>query len=347
MGNEEVRIGVIGAGGNARAKHLPNLQQIEGVEVLAVCNRRTESTAAVARDFGIPRTCSDWREVIAMPDLDAILIGTWPYMHCEATCAALEAGKHVLCEARMAMNALEAHRMLDALRASGLVGQIVPGGLGLAGDRVMRELIAGGFVGEPYEVYVRGMSAGYIDPHEPLHWRQDEKLSGMNVLALGIFNETVQRWLGDTTAVLASTRAFVPERTDPQSGDVRRVGIPDSVAVLAEMACGARAVYQMSGVANAAGEGRIEIYGSAGTLHYLVSTNQILGAERGEEELCEIPIPPEKVCKWSVERDFIASIREGRPVTQVSFEDGVKYMEFTEAVHRSAAGGTKVTLPLG
>jgi predicted dehydrogenase len=347
MSNEKVRIGVIGAGGNARAKHLPNFKQIEGVEVLAVCNRRPESTAAVARDFGIPRTCSEWREVIGMPDVDAILIGTWPYLHCEAACAALEAGKHVLCEARMAMNAQEAHRMLETLRASGRVGQLVPGGVGLAGDRVVRELIAGGFVGEPYEVYVRSMSAAYIDPHEPLHWRQDEKLSGMNVLALGIFNETVQRWLGDTTAVLASTRTFIPQRTDPQSGEVRRVGVPDSVAVLAEMACGARAVYHVSGVANAAGEDRIEIYGSAGALHYLVAANHVHGAERGEGELREIPIPPDKVCKWTVERDFIASIRDGRPVTHVSFGDGVKYMEFTEAVHRSAASGAKVPLPLG
>ncbi len=56
-----------------------------------------------------------------MPDLDAILIGTWPYLHCEATCAALEAGKHVLCEARMAVSAQEAHRMLEAVRASELV----------------------------------------------------------------------------------------------------------------------------------------------------------------------------------------------------------------------------------
>ena len=347
MTDETIRIGIIGAGGNTRARHLPNLQQIEGVEVLAVCNRRPESTAAVARDFAIPRTCAEWRELIEMPDLDAILIGTWPYLHCEATCAALEAGKHVLCEARMAMNAQEAHHMLEAVRAAGLVGQIVPGGVGLAGDRVVQELIAGGFVGKPYEVCVRSMSADYIDPHQPLHWRQDEKLSGMNVLALGIFNETVQRWLGDTTSVLASARVFIPKRTDPQSGDVRRVSVPDSVAVLGEMACGARAVYHVSGVAHAAGEDRIEIYGSAGSLHYVVATDCILGARRGEDALREMSIPPDKVCRWSVERDFIASIREGRPVTQVSFEDGVKYMEFTEAVHRSAETGTKVPLPLG
>jgi len=348
MAEKTIRIGIIGAGANTRAKHLPNLQRIDGVEALAVCNRRPESTARAARDFAIPRTCASWREVTDSPDVDAVVIGTWPYLHCEATCAALQAGKHVLCEARMAMNAHEAHRMLDALDAAGgLVGQIVPSGVGLRVHKVVKRLIESGCVGEPRELYVRSLNSTYLDPHLPLHWRQDERLSGLNVLELGIFNETIQRWLGDTASVMASTRVFTGERADSRSGEARQVTVPDSLTVLSELECGTHAVYHMSGVAHAAGEARIEIYGSEGTLVYLPGPDSILGARRPEGELGEIPVPPAEAFEWTVERDFIASIREGKPVGLTSFEDGVKYMEFTEAVHRSARSGAKVALPLG
>ena len=99
---------------NTRDRHIPGLRAVEDVEIVAVCNRRPDSTAAVARDYGIPRTLTSWEELIADPDIDAVVIGTWPYLHCPITLAALAAGKHVLTEARMSLNAAEAHRMLEA-----------------------------------------------------------------------------------------------------------------------------------------------------------------------------------------------------------------------------------------
>src|SRR5262249_14771186 len=116
MAISRLRIGLIGAGANTRARHIPGLRTIEGVEIAAVCNRRPESTQAVAREFGIPRTFRHWEEVIADRALDAVVIGTWPYLHCPITLAALAAGKHVLTEARLSLNAAEAHRMLAAGR---------------------------------------------------------------------------------------------------------------------------------------------------------------------------------------------------------------------------------------
>src|SRR4051812_35750479 len=97
-----LRVGLIGAGGNTKLRHIPRLRAVPGVEIAAVCNRRPESTAAVAAEFGIPRTYASWEEVVADPDLDAVVVGTWPYLHCPITLAALKAGKHVLTEARLA-----------------------------------------------------------------------------------------------------------------------------------------------------------------------------------------------------------------------------------------------------
>src|SRR5205085_12385987 len=110
---------------------------------------------AVAREFGIGRTFEHWQDMVADPDIDAVVIGTWPYLHCPITLAALAAGKHVLTEARLAMNADEAHRMLAAAQAHpDRVTQVVPSPFGLKGDAVMRELIAGAYLGELREVHV-------------------------------------------------------------------------------------------------------------------------------------------------------------------------------------------------
>src|SRR5438128_1692182 len=105
---KRVRIGLIGAGGNTRLRHIPGFLALPDVELAAVCNRRPESTEAIAREFKVPRTYARWEELIADSAIDAVCIGTWPYLHCPITLAALNAGKHVLTEARLSMNAAEA-----------------------------------------------------------------------------------------------------------------------------------------------------------------------------------------------------------------------------------------------
>ena len=169
MAQETLRVGLIGAGKNTRVRHIPGLNAIPAVELAAVCNRRPSSTLAAAREFAIPRTYEHWQDLVADPAIDALVIGTWPYLHCAITLAALEAGKHVLTEARMSLNAAEAHHMLAAARRySKLVTQIVPSPYGLKGHDVMRELIHDGFLGELREVRVSSFNAALADPAAPL-----------------------------------------------------------------------------------------------------------------------------------------------------------------------------------
>ena len=93
-----LRVGMIGAGANSRLHHIPKLNAIDGVQVTHVVNRSPESSAKAAKELGIPHVAASWQELVASPDVDAICIGTWPYTHAEMTIAALNAGKHVLCE---------------------------------------------------------------------------------------------------------------------------------------------------------------------------------------------------------------------------------------------------------
>ena len=99
------------------------------------------------------------------PAIDAVCIGTWPYMHAQMTIAALDAGKHVLCEARMAMNAKEAHAMLAASRRNpSRIAQIVPAPMTLPVDRTVVDLIADGALGDIIAVDFRVSTGDYSEP---------------------------------------------------------------------------------------------------------------------------------------------------------------------------------------
>ena len=342
MSGQPTHIGIVGAGGNTRARHIPGLQAIEGVEIVSVCNRSRASSERVAQKFGIPTVYDRWWELVDAPDTDAILIGTWPYLHCPVTLAALGAGKHVLCEARMAMNAPEAHAMLDAARAKPhLVAQVVPAPHTLHVDTTIARCLAEGYVGEVLAVEVRDGGA-FLDHEAPLQWRQDIDRSGLNVMSLGIWYEAVMRWVGEATRVMAMGKVYVRMRR-AETGTMRAVHIPEHLDVVADMACGAQAHFRHSKVAGLAGPREAWIFGSEGTL---CLSDKLYGGRRGDETLAEIPIPPEEAGGWRVEAEFINAIRGQETVTHTPFAVGVKYMEFTEAVARSIASGKAIPLPL-
>lgn len=114
---DAVRVAFIGAGANSRELHIPGLQAIPGVKVVGVSNRSVASGRKVAEQFGIPTVYASWRELLDDPAVNAVVVGTWPDSHAMLTCAALESGKHVLCEARMARDVTEARQMLQTSEA--------------------------------------------------------------------------------------------------------------------------------------------------------------------------------------------------------------------------------------
>ena len=75
-------MGLIGAGKNTCSRHIPGFQDIPGVEITGVVNRTAESSNRVAREFSIANTYDHWDQLIQDPEIDAICIGTWPYLHC-------------------------------------------------------------------------------------------------------------------------------------------------------------------------------------------------------------------------------------------------------------------------
>src|SRR3954469_2064323 len=169
---ETIKVGIVGAGGNTISQHIPKLQAIAGCEIVSVCNRSRASSQRVADQFGIPTVYDSWQDLVAAPDTNAIVIGTWPYMHCRVTLAALNADKHVLCEARMAMNVQEARAMRDAARAKPqLIAQVVPSPMTLGVDGTIKRMLTDGYLGDLLAIEVRDGNA-FLDHNAPLHWRQ-------------------------------------------------------------------------------------------------------------------------------------------------------------------------------
>ena len=291
---EPIRIGIVGAGDNTRQMHIPGFQAAEGVEIVSVCNRSRESSQRVAQQFGIPSTYDDWLALVEAPDTNAICIGTWPYLHCPVTLAALDANKHVLCEARMAMNADEARLMLEASRSKPhLITQIVPSPFTFEVDATVQDLISDGFLGDLLAIDVTFSPHNFVDKEAPLTWRQDGDLSGNNVLYMGIWYEAVMRWVGHAVEVVAMTSVNVPMRRN-EEGAQTAIAVPDHVDVLSRMACGAQARFRFSDVTGIGPDDSIWIHGSEGTLHVDPATMTLYGCRRGEDSLREIPVPAEK-----------------------------------------------------
>ena len=345
MTNQPIRIGLIGAGRNTRDRHIPGFQAINNVEIAAVANRSRQSGQAVADQFNIPAVYDDWRQLLQDESINAVCIGTWPYMHRTLTIAALQAGKHVLCEARMAANAAEAREMLDAARAHpGLTAQIVPSPLTFKADNLLTQKIAEGYIGDVLAVSLQSLTPNFADLGGPMHWRHDRALSGYNILNMGIWYEAMIRWVGPATQVIANAKINVAQRTD-ENGQPTPVTIPDHVDILADLASGAQANLRFSAVTGFGPGNEVWIYGTQGTLRLDHNMN-VYGGRRGESAMSQIPNPPETQAYWRVEAEFCSAIRGHEPITRTPFDLGVHYMEFTEAVTRSAQTRQAIPLPL-
>ena len=338
---ENIRVGIIGAGAVAQDRHIPRLKTIEGVELSMVWNRTLSKAQDVAREFGFSQAVADWRDIAESPDIDAIIVATPPGTHHEMTLACLSAGKHVLCQARMSRNLMEAQEMRDAAAEAGKVTCLYPPLPGLKGDRTMLRLLQDDYIGELREAHVSGMAApaarGSYD------WRRDPDVTGLHLLTMGMWIEVLNRWVGPATS-LAAKAGYYFDRVLNSLGEMVDASVPDSVAISAELECGAAASYHFSTEASFAGPHKIELYGSKGALIYSLFGDEIHGATAGMSSLQPIEPDPDEIRLQTTDAEFISAIREGTPVSP-SFEEGVRYMEFCEAVGQSVHFGRVVNIP--
>jgi predicted dehydrogenase len=183
--------------------------------------------------------------------------------------------------------------------------------------------------------------ARFADLGASLHWRQDIRRSGHNILNMGIWYEAMMRWVGPARRVMAMTRIAVPRRKD-ETGAWHEVKVPDHVDILITLTTGAVGHLRFSALTALAPPAEAWIFGSEGTLRIEPDARRLSGGRGGDKALGEIAIPAAQRIGWRVEEEFVNAIRGREKVTHTTFEDGVRYMEFTDAVARSAASGQAV-----
>lgn len=351
-------VGIIGTGFGLM--HLLGFRQCEQVQVAAVCQRTPGKAEAFAQQHSVPYACTDYRQVIAHPDVHAVSIAAPPYVHHEMTLAALAAGKHVLCEKPFAMNARQGREMYERAQASGLTHATAFNWRFLPGVSWTKELIDEGFLGRIYHANLTWCMERQADPNIPLLWRHQKEFAGFGVLGdIGPHVVDILRWLlGDFRTVSAHTMTALRERKVAGSNDVVKADAEDVCAFIGEMVSGTQVSVQLSRVAYVSNYHRLELYGSDGALVYHADpkdgtwiSGRVQGAKAGEKVLKELPIPERLRAGLDTSdlgaavgnflfarlaQRFVHGVRTGQPVTP-SFFEGLKSQEVLDAIVQSAA----------
>lgn len=351
-----VRIGVIGAG-FARRVQLPALAFVPGARATAVASGRRANAEAVAREFGLPHVFDDGAELARSPEVDLVIVSSTPDSHARYAVAALDAGKHVLCEKPAALDAYEAAQMLAAAaRRPDRVAWIDHELRYEPNRRRARELIRADAIGPLRHIelslkpYLRGDGRPQATD-APWTWWSDAARGGGILGAVGSHLVDLCRfWTGSEISHVAGlVETFVPERRD-ETGTPRPVTGDDFATCVLRTAGGVVATVTLSTVAHHGPGHFAQVTGGTGTIVITGETKLELGSAGGPLE--DVSVPDELWEKtkpnnmWA--RSFVRLLRdmvrvieggeaEGEPAT---FRDGWQVQRVLDAVR----GGRGVRL---
>ena len=253
-------------------------------DLVAIGGRDAAAAGAMARRFDWQHVETDWRALISRDDVDLVDICTPGDTHSEIAIAALEAGKHVLCEKPLANTVGEAHAMVAAAeraRAHGIRSMVGFTYRRVPAIALARQLVQEGRVGEIRHVRAQYLQDWLVDPESPLTWRLEKDRAGSGALGdVGAHIIDLAHFVtGERiTGVSATTETFVPERPLPgavhglsaEVGTGRgRVTVDDAAIFLARLSGGALATFEATRFATGRKNSiRLEVNGSRGSIAF-------------------------------------------------------------------------------
>ncbi|NBD25706.1 Gfo/Idh/MocA family protein [Paenibacillus glycinis] len=349
------RIGLIGLGGMAQA-HIRWLEEAgERFRLVAVSDVNPLALSATGDKHRISeaKRYADFGQLVADPDVDAVVAVTPNNVHAAIVRACLEAGKPFMAEKPFTRVFEEAVPLLALYER-----QPVPALIGFSyrytpAFRYARELLRNGRIGAVRSFsgqYLQGWGAAQYDC--PFVWRFDKAITGTGTLGdLGSHMIDLARFLiGEFEELSAQMQTIVPERPDPLTGEMVRIEVDDFVSFQARMAGGAMGVFQAS--RNAVGSGNqheISIYGDCGTIHAstLDPDHLVLIREDEEGQLSRSTLAVPNRCKVTQYADFLAAL-DGLPTDGMPGAlDGYRNQEVLEAIVRASETRSAVSLPIG
>lgn len=358
---KKIGIAIIGAG-FARSTQIPGFRACPGAEVVAIASARQENAERVAQEFGIPFATGDWRTVVDRPDVDLVSIVTPTVTHREMTLAALDAGKAVLCEKPMTMNADEAHEMCDRATETGLLALIDHELRFLNGRRAAREMLRRGEIGKLLHTKLLFRSDSRADPSRPWNWWSDAAAGGGALGAIGSHVIDGFRWMlgAEISAVTCELATHVAERID-DAGETKSVTSDDEANLLLHFAdgpatAGTTGTASISMVESGTPEHRLELFGTEGAL-MITDSGEVSRSARGSGAWQPVSTdagelaPGMRDSGWArgftvFAREIITALQEGRTMIDgaATFEDGYRTQLVLDAARRAYETGCRVDL---
>ncbi|AXH34626.1 gfo/Idh/MocA family oxidoreductase [Humibacter sp. BT305] len=360
MDTPQLRVAVVGAGRWAVQSHIPGWQRDPRVEVVALAEVDEDALRSASERFGVARAVTDYRELLDDPDIDVIDVATGNAMHFEISMAAIQAGKHVLCEKPVNSDYRETRRAAELAASKGLKTKLGFTFRFAPAIQYAKHLIDTGWIGEPYMFNGYEQNSQWLDPQTPL--RQVDADADPDVIAVSSIEgygapiiDIMHWWLdAPMTSVVGTMRNFVPERMVRDTGRMHRMNIDDGDMWIAEFEDNRLGSIQSSYVTVGNFPGiEARIYGSGGAI--IVRLVEEAGicqtikvAKKDSVEFVEIEIPQEYFPEggastepWpflfysNLVKDFATEILSGEPMNQGDFGQGALVQETINAFERS------------
>lgn len=297
MAEQKIGVAVVGTGFGQKI-HLPGLQHHHRTEVVSVYHRDPAKAQAIAAQHNIPHSGSSLNEILQNPAVDAVALSTPPFLHYSMAEQILAAGKHLLLEKPMTLNADEARKLYQLAESKNLVVtpdfefRFVPAWQQFAAH------LDNGFVGNKRLVTVNWIVTSRANPDRPWNWYAQKSQGGGALGAVGSHAFDYIHWLfGSVKRISGHLSCAIKERPDPADGNkLKPVDADDTCLIMLELADGTPCQINISSVAHHGRGHWVEVYGEKGSL-VLGSSNLkdyvhgfTLKAGKAGEELQEVAI---------------------------------------------------------
>lgn len=371
---KRIHVGVIGWGFMGRT-HTHALRSIPlfylnadfEVELTCICSRRIEKAREAMAQTGFKACTDDYRELLAMPEIDVVSICTPNAMHEEMAIAALKAGKHVYLDKPAAVTGESASRIARAAQAAPVKTRMVFNNRYFPATMRARQLIDEGRIGRVMQFQARYLHAGSVDPNKPIGWKQ--QMQGGVLLDMGSHVLDLVTWLlGYPERVMCRTRTLYAERPTPDGGTETQLS-DDHALMMLQMPDGALGMVEASKIATGTNDDLfLEICGDRGALRWsLMQPNYLeyydagaqdkpFGGLRGFTHIeCasrfNAPggsfLPPKSSIGWDRGHthcyfDFLDAIVHDRDTSSGSIAEGARLQRLMDDLLASNAAGTWV-----
>lgn len=364
--NKTINIGIVGTQFMGRAHSnawmdVDKFYDLPARPVMkAACDNVAENLEPFCQRFGWQSQETDWKKLIARNDIDVIDICTSNNVHMPIAVAAAKAGKHIICEKPVAMNAAEAKAMLDAAEAAGIKHMVAFNYRRVPAIAFARQMIDEGKIGKVFHFNAVYYQDWLVDPDFPFVWRHDKKVAGSG--AHGDMNAHIvdlARFLvGEIKAVCGAEEVFIKERKLSDDSGKGKVTADDALFSLARFSDGALGSFMATRFASGRKNYlRFELFGSEGSLLFnLERLNEIqyytrseAGHEQGFRTILATESdhpyinkwwPPGHIIGWEHTfihevGDLLTAIGEDQPIAP-NFHDGLRNQQVLDAMQMAA-----------